>query len=161
MSKQSKSKSSSNQKTIALNRKVRHEYEIEKKLEAGIVLQGWEVKSIREGKVQIADSYVLLKKGEAWLLGSVIQPLISASTHVSPEAARTRKLLLNKKEINTLIGYIEKKGYAIVPTSMYWKKNRVKVEIAFCRGKKSHDKRAATRDRDWERQKQRILKRSR
>lgn len=160
MGKKSKTTQNKGQGTIALNRKVRYEYTIEERIEAGISLLGWEVKSIREGKVQIADSYVLLKKGEAWLLGAVIQPLATVSTHIVADASRTRKLLLNKRELKVLIGHVERKGYAIVPTSMYWKKNKVKLEIALCKGKKAHDKRASTRERDWNREKQRILKRS-
>lgn len=161
MGKKSKKKTSgSSSNTIALNRKVRHEYTIEQRFEAGIVLQGWEVKSLREGKVQIADSYVLLKNGEAWLLGSVIQPLLSTSTHVLAESDRTRKLLLHKKEIKLLIGHIERKGYTVVPTAMYWKKNKVKVEIALVKGKKEYDKRADKREQEWNREKQRLIKRS-
>lgn len=145
--------------TIALNRKARHEYIIEKTFEAGIALQGWEVKSIRQGKVQIAEAYILLKKGEAFIIGSVIQPLLSASTHVRTEPDRTRKLLLHKKEIDNLVGSVERKGYTVIPLKMYWKKNRVKLEIAVAKGKKSHDKRESDKKRDWEREKASILKR--
>lgn len=144
--------------TIALNRKARYDYAIEKTLEAGIALQGWEVKSLRAGKAQIADSYVLLKNGEAWLLGSVITPLISASTHKVADSSRTRKLLLHKKEIQYLIGYIERKGYTVIPLKMYWKRSVVKLEIAIAKGKKEYDKRATKRDQDWNKQKQRMLK---
>lgn len=151
-----KKKSSSN--TIALNRRARHEYFLEDKFEAGLELEGWEVKSIRQGKVNIADSYVLLKDGEAFLLGSRIQPLESASTHVVCDPDRTRRLLLKKRELNTLIGKVERDGYAIVATAMYWKKCWVKLEIHLAKGKKAHDKRDTIKDRDWARQKERMLK---
>lgn len=142
--------------TIALNRKARHEYTIEKKYETGMVLTGWEVKSLRAGKVQIADSYVIIKKGEAWLLGSIITPLNTASTHVIADPSRTRKLLLHQSELNTLIGLIERSGYTLIPTSMYWHKNRVKLEIGLAKGKKSYDKRNAEKERDWLREKARM-----
>jgi len=144
--------------TIALNKKARHEYFLEDKFEAGIELQGWEVKSIRSGKVNIADSYVILRDGEAYLLGSRIQPLNSASSHVVCDAERTRKLLLKKRELDTLIGKSEREGYAIVATAMYWKKCWVKLEIYLAKGKKDHDKRDTIKDRDWARQKERLLK---
>ena len=144
--------------TIILNKKARHDFFIEEKYEAGLALEGWEVKSLRAGKVQIRDSYILLKEGEAYLFGALITPLPTASTHISPEPQRTRKLLMHRREINKLIGLVERKGYAVVPTAMYWKKGRAKVEIALARGKQSHDKRQAEKDRDWHRQKQRLLK---
>lgn len=144
--------------TIAVNRKASHEYIFEEKFEAGLMLEGWEVKSLRAGKGQITDSYVLIRHGEAWLLGSHIHPLLEASTHVNPVADRTRKLLLNKKELDKLIGHTERKGYTIVALKMYWKKNRAKLEIALAKGKKTHDKRQTQKDRDWARQKQRLLK---
>ncbi|MCL5255713.1 MAG: SsrA-binding protein SmpB [Gammaproteobacteria bacterium] len=144
--------------TIALNKKARHEYFLEDKYEAGLELQGWEVKSIRAGKVNIADSYVILRDGEAYLLGSQIQPLNQASTHVVCDPDRTRKLLLKKRELNTLIGKVEREGYTIVATAMYWKKCWVKVEIHLAKGKKSHDKRDTIKDRDWARQKERLMK---
>ena len=144
--------------TIILNKKARHDFFIEEKFEAGLVLEGWEVKSLRAGKVQIRDSYILLKDGEAFLFGALITPLPTASTHIKPDPQRTRKLLLNRREINKLIGHVERKGYAVVPTAMYWKKGRAKIEIALARGKQSHDKRQAEKDRDWQRQKQRLLK---
>jgi len=146
--------------TIALNRKARYEYAIEQKYEAGIVLQGWEVKSVRAGKVQIADSYVVFRKGEAWLLGSLINPLLSASTHVKTDPTRTRKLLLKKREISTLLGLVERSGYAIIPLAMYWKGVKVKLEIGLAKGKKAYDKRSTEKDRDWQREKQRIFKKS-
>ncbi|WP_207801078.1 MULTISPECIES: SsrA-binding protein SmpB [Gammaproteobacteria] len=144
--------------TIALNKKARHEYFLEDKFEAGIELQGWEVKSIRAGKVNIADSYILLRNGEAFLIGSRIQPLNSASSHVVCDPERTRKLLMKKRELSTLIGKSEREGYSIVATAMYWKKCWVKLEIYLAKGKKSHDKRDTIKDRDWARQKERMLK---
>jgi SsrA-binding protein len=147
-------------KSIALNRKALHNYTLEERLEAGVALQGWEVKSLRAGKIQIAESYVLLKKGEAWLVGSHISPLLSASTHVHPDPTRSRKLLLHRKELDKLIGLIERKGYTVVPLSVYFSKGRVKLEIALVRGKKEHDKRDAEKDRDWQREKQRLFKKS-
>jgi len=145
-------------KSIAANRKAFHEYTIEQRYEAGVVLEGWEVKSLREGKVQIAESYVLLKKGESWLIGSHISPLLSASTHVKADPTRTRKLLLHRKELNTLIGLIERKGYTLIPLAMYWSRGKVKFEIGLAKGKKQHDKRATEKDRDWAREKQRLFK---
>jgi SsrA-binding protein len=144
--------------TIVLNKFARHEYHLEDRFEAGLALQGWEVKSLRAGRVQIRDSYVLLKDGEAWLLGALITPLPTASTHISPDPARTRKLLLQRPEIDKLTGAVERRGYTLVPTAMYWKRGRAKVEIALARGKKEHDKRAAEKDRDWQRDRQRVLR---
>lgn len=142
--------------TIALNRKARHNYNLEQRFEAGIVLQGWEVKSIRAGKAQISESHVIIRRGEAWLVNTVIHPLLSASTHVTTDDSRSRKLLLHAKEIGTLLGSIERKGYTVVPTAMYWKKNKVKIELALAKGKKDYDKRASEKDRDWERDKARL-----
>lgn len=156
----SKAKSPANSGTIALNKKARHEYFLEDKFEAGIALQGWEVKSIRAGKANIADTYVIVKDGEAYLLGAQIQPLLSASSHVVCDPERTRKLLLKKRELDKLIGASEREGYAIVATAMYWKRHLVKLEIYLAKGKKSHDKRDTIKERDWQRQKSRILKHS-
>lgn len=157
--KQTKDKKSTTEGgTIALNRKAKHNYSLEERFEAGIVLQGWEVKSIRAGKGQISESHVIIRRGEAWLVNSVIAPLLSASTHVKADDSRSRKLLLHKKELNTLLGCIERKGYTIVPTAMYWKKNNVKVELALAKGKKEYDKRADAKDRDWQRDKQRMMR---
>ena len=144
--------------TIAQNRKARHEYTIEKHFEAGIVLQGWEVKSLRLGKAQVADSYVVIKRGEAWLLGANITPLQTASTHIKPEPARTRKLLLHKKELKSLIGLVEQRGYTLVALSLYWKNNRVKLDVGLAKGKKKHDKRETIKQRDWAREKSRMIK---
>lgn len=145
--------------TIALNRQAKHDYFIEERYEAGLVLQGWEAKSLRAGRAQLKESYVVLKGGEAWLLGSHIAPLTTASTHVVPDPVRTRKLLLNRSELSKLIGHVERKGYTLVPLALYWKKGRAKLEIGLARGKKLHDKRATEKDRDWEREKQRVMKR--
>lgn len=145
--------------TIALNKKSRFDYFIEERLEAGIALQGWEVKSLRAGKVQISESYVLLKDGEAFLFGALITPLITASTHVETDARRTRKLLLHRQEIAKLIGAVERKGYTVVTTAMYWKHGHVKVEIGLAKGKKEHDKRDTEKARDWSRERNRMLKR--
>ncbi|HEB66559.1 MAG TPA: SsrA-binding protein SmpB [Gammaproteobacteria bacterium] len=147
--------------TIALNKKSRHDYLLGERFEAGLVLEGWEVKSLRAGRVQLRDAYVLLKDGEAWLLGAVITPLPTASTHIQPDPTRTRKLLLHREELNKLIGAVERKGYTLIPTAMYWKKGRAKLEIALAKGKQTHDKRATERERDWQRDKQRLLKGSR
>lgn len=144
--------------TIAVNRKARFEYSLEKTFEAGLVLMGWEVKSLRAGKADIAESHILVKNGEAWLLGSQFSPLLSASTHVKADPIRTRKLLLHKSELNVLIGAVERKGYTVIPTKLYWKHGRVKIEIAIGKGKKLHDKRQTIKDRDWQRNKHRELK---
>lgn len=144
--------------SIAINRKARHEYSIEECFEAGLVLQGWEVKSLRAGRVQLDQAYVIVKNNECWLLGSLITPLPTASTHVTADSTRTRKLLLKRKQINTLIGSVERKGYTLVPLNLYWVNNHVKLSIALAKGKKLHDKRATEKARDWLRQKQRIIK---
>ncbi len=146
--------------TIALNKKARHEFHLEKKFEAGVELQGWEVKSIREGKVNISDTYVHLKDGEVFLLNAQIQPLSQASSHVVCNPQRYRKLLLKKREINELVGAVERQGYTLVCTAMYWKKSWVKVEFHLAKGKHSQDKRADMKDRDWDRDKERIMKHS-
>jgi SsrA-binding protein len=144
--------------TIALNKKARFQYFIEESIEAGIALEGWEVKSLRAGKGQITETYVLLRDGEAWLLGAHITPLKTASTHISPEPARTRKLLLNRRELDRLTGLVERRGYALVALELYWKNGRVKVSIGLAKGKKQHDKRAVEKDRDWQRDKERLMK---
>ena len=143
---------------IALNKKARHDFHIEDRFEAGLVLQGWEVKSLRDGRAQLKESYVVLKEGEAWLIGCHVSPLPSASTHVKTDPVRSRKLLLNRSELNRLVGLVERKGYTLVPLAMYWKKSRAKLEIGLAKGKRQHDKRASDKDRDWQRQKERILK---
>ena len=156
--KKSKNNKTQQNATIAVNRQAKHEYFIEERFEAGLVLEGWEVKSLREGRVQLKESYVVIKRGEAWLSGAHISPLLSASTHIKPEAVRSKKLLLNRHELNKLIGSVERKGYTIIPLSMYWKNGRAKLEIGLANGKQLHDKRAASKDRDWQREKGRILK---
>jgi SsrA-binding protein len=151
-----KPKQSSN--TIAKNKRAYHDYHIEEKFEAGLVLTGWEVKSLREGKGQLTDSHVFLRDGEAWLLNAYITPLISASTHVVAEPTRQRKLLLNKKEIGKINSKMNQAGHTCVALSLYWKSNRVKCEIALVKGKKEYDKRATEKDRDWNRQKARVVR---
>ena len=151
-----KQKSTSN--TIVLNKKARHDFFIEEQFEAGISLEGWEVKSLRAGKVQIRDSYVLLKDAEAFLFGALITPLPTASTHIKPDPQRTRKLLLHRREINKLIGAVERKGYTVVPTAMYWKQGKAKIEIGMAKGKQAFDKRHTEKERDWQREQQRIMK---
>ena len=151
-------KQSSGGKTIVLNKKVRRDYFVDERFEAGISLQGWEVKSLRAGKVEIIDSYILLKDGEAYLFGALITPLSSSSTYIS-EKQRNRKLLLHRVELNKIIGAVERKGFALVPTALYWKNGHVKLEIGVARGKKMHDKRETEKKRDWERQKARLVRR--
>ncbi len=148
-------------RVIARNRRASHDYALEDRFEAGLVLEGWEVKSLRAGTAQILESYVLLKDGEAWLFGARIAPLASASSHVSPDPGRTRKLLLHGRELARIFTATQTRGYACIATALYWKNNRVKCEIALGKGKKRHDKRAALKDREWARQKERLLKGSR
>lgn len=152
------SKKSSGGGTIVLNKKAKHEFFIEDKFEAGMSLQGWEVKSLREGKVNLVDSYVLMKDGEAYLLGAHISPLPTVSTHFIPDPTRTRKLLLHKRELGRIFGAIAKEGLTCIPLALYWKNGNVKCEIALAKGKKLHDKRATEKDRDWDREKSRIMK---
>jgi len=144
--------------TIAQNRRARHDYILETEYEAGLVLEGWEVKSLRAGKAQLNESYVQLINGEAFLYGVVISPLLSASTHVHPDQQRSRKLLLHDYELARLIGAVERKGYTIVPLALYWKGSRVKCKIALAKGKHLHDKRATEKERDWNRDKARIAR---
>ena len=156
MSKQKKSPANSG--TIALNKKATHDYFIEQRFEAGIALTGWEVKSLREGKVQLVDSYILLKNNEAFLLGAHITPLKTASTHVIADPTRTRKLLLHARELDKLVNGVQAKGFACVPLALYWKGHLVKCEIALVRGKKDFDKRQTEKERDWDREKQRVVR---
>jgi SsrA-binding protein len=144
--------------TIALNKRARHEYHVDERFECGVVLEGWEVKSLREGRVQLTEAYAIVKNGEIFLFGAQITPLLTASTHIVPDTRRTRKLLLHRNEIDRLIGAVERKGYTLVPLALYWKKNRAKCEIGLARGKQEHDKRAVEKDRDWQRDKQRIMR---
>ncbi|GAB2886895.1 SsrA-binding protein SmpB [Microbulbifer echini] len=153
-----KKKKAQTSNTIALNKKARHDYFIEEKFEAGVEMQGWEVKSCREGKAQLTDSYVIFKNGEAWLLGSRIQPLASASTHYVTEPDRTRRLLLTKRELSKLIAAVEQKGHTVVATALYWKGHLVKCEVCLAKGKASHDKRETEKQRDWNREKQRLMR---
>lgn len=143
--------------TIALNKKAKFDYELHERFEAGLALLGWEVKSLRAGKVQLVDSYVIFMNGEAWLFGAHITPLASASTHFVTDPQRTRKLLLNRREITRLQEAVQQKGYTVVATALYWKSHMVKCEIAIAKGKQLHDKRDTEKERDWQREKQRLF----
>jgi SsrA-binding protein len=143
---------------IVDNRKARHDYFIEEQFEAGLVLEGWEVKAIRAGRIQIAESHIVIRNGELFVLNMHISPLDTASTHIKPDATRTRKLLMHKQEINKLIGRVEQRGFTLVPLNMYFKRGRIKMTIALAKGKKQHDKRATLKDRDWEREKARLMR---
>jgi SsrA-binding protein len=145
--------------TIALNKRARHEYSFEQKFEAGLSLQGWELKAIRAGRANIGDAYAVVLQGELFLIGAQITPLIQASTHVIANDRRTRKLLLHRHEIDMLMGRIQRDGFTMVPTALYWKGNKVKVELALAKGKQTHDKREASKERDWNREKQRVMRR--
>ncbi len=154
-----KPKKKTNDNTIARNRKARYDFSIESSFEAGLVLEGWEIKSLREGKVQIDDSYIFAKNGELEWIGGTITPLISTSSHIVANPTRARKLLMHRYEIDRLIGQIERKGYTLVPLALFWKKNgRVKLDVGLAKGKKEHDKRASIKERDWQREKARTLK---
>lgn len=153
-----KDKANTDDKTIALNKRARYEYHLVERFEAGLALQGWEVKAIRAGRANLTDGYAYVQDGELFLIGAQITPLIQASTHVVANDRRTRKLLLHRREIDKLIGRVERDGYTIVPTAMYWSKNKVKLEIALAKGKQSHDKRETERERDWQRDKQRVMR---
>ena len=143
---------------IAVNKKVRHDYFIAEQIEAGLVLEGWEVKSLRAKNIQLKQSYVLVKDMEAWLLGAHISPLATTSTHKIANPTRTRKLLLHKDELAKLVGSVERKGFTIVPLSLYWKNGVAKIEIGIAKGKQKQDKRSSIKERDWQRDKQRLLK---
>jgi SsrA-binding protein len=144
--------------SIVENRKAFHDYFVEERYEAGIALEGWEVKAIRAGRAQIKEAYVVLKDGEVFLVGAHVSPLATASTHVRPDPTRTRKLLLRAEEIRRLIGKVERAGYALVPLDLHYSKGRIKLEIGLARGKKQYDKRAAEREREWNRERQRLLR---
>ena len=145
--------------TIALNKRARHEYHIDQRFECGMALEGWELKSLRAGRINFGEGcYAIIQHGEVFLVGAQIPPLISASTHVIAEDRRTRKLLLHREEIDQLVGAVERKGYTLVPMAMYWKGNKVKVEVGVARGKQAHDKREAEKERDWQREKQRTMR---
>jgi SsrA-binding protein len=153
-----KKKSKTPDNTIVQNKRARFDYELLETFEAGVALAGWEVKALREGKAQLTDSYVLMKDGEAWLLGAQITPLSTVSTHVVADPTRTRKLLLHKKELAKILAATAAKGQTCVCTRLYWKKHLVKASIALAQGKQSHDKRQTTKDREWDRQKQRLMR---
>ena len=144
--------------SIVQNRKAFHDYFIEERHEAGLALEGWEVKSVRAGRVQINEAYVVLRNGELWLVGAHISPLLTASTHVLPDPTRSRKLLMHAEEIQRLVGKVEQRGYTLVPLDLHYRKGRIKLEFAVARGKLKHDKRASERDREWQREKQRLLR---
>lgn len=143
---------------IAVNRRARHDFFIEDTFEAGLALEGWEAKSLREGRAQLAEAYVNLRSGEAWLVGAHFSPLKTTASHVKAEPTRSRKLLLHRQELDRLTGAVERKGYTLVPLDLHWHKGRAKLNIGLAKGKKQHDKRASDKDRDWQRQKERILK---
>jgi SsrA-binding protein len=144
--------------SIVQNRKAFHDYHVEDRYEAGLALEGWEVKAIRAGRAQIGDAHVIVKGNALWLLGAHISPLPAASTHVAPDPSRTRKLLLHAEEIRRLVGKVEQRGYTLIPLDLHYRKGRIKAEIALARGKLKHDKRAAEREREWQREKQRVLR---
>ena len=143
---------------IAVNRRARHDYFIESNFEAGLALEGWEVKSLRAGNAQLTEAYVNVKQGEAWLVGAHFAPLKTTSTHITANPTRARKLLLHRYELDRLAGAVERKGYTLIPLELHWNKGRAKLDIGLGKGKKQHDKRADRKDRDWQRQKERILK---
>jgi SsrA-binding protein len=149
---------SAERRVIALNRRARHEYFIEETFEAGLVLAGWEVKSLRDGRAQVAEAYVIIRNREAFLVGAHFTPLKQASTHVNPEPTRTRKLLLHERQLSQLIGKVERAGYTIVPLDLHWTRGRAKLQIGLAKGKKQHDKRADTKEKDWQREKGRLMR---
>ena len=153
-----KPKSKSGTATIAANRKARHEYHIDDRFEAGLVLEGWEVKALREGRCNLSEAYIMLRGGEAFLFGCRIEPLNTASTHINPDPMRLRKLLLHQRELGRIFGGVQKDGFTCVPLSLYWSHGRAKLDIALAKGKQKFDKRATEKERDWNRQKQRIMR---
>ena len=144
--------------SIIENRKAFHDYFVEDRYEAGLVLEGWEVKAVRAGRAQISDAYVIVDEGALWLIGSHISPLLAASTHVKPDPTRTRKLLLRAEEIRRLIGKVEQRGYTLIPLDLHFAKGRIKLQIALAKGKLKHDKRASEREKEWQREKTRVLR---
>ena len=144
--------------SITVNKKIFHDYFVEEKHEAGLALEGWEVKAIRAARVQIKEAYVVIKNGEIWLIGMHITPLISASTHISPDPIRTRKLLLKRREIDKLVGLVERDGYALLPINLHYTKGRVKLEVGLAKGKKQYDKRDDAKEKDWKREQDRLMK---
>ena len=156
-----KEKESEAERLIAHNRRARHEYFLEETFEAGLVLQGWEVKSLRDGRAQINEGYVILKNNEAWLIGAHFTPLKTASTHIVPDQQRSRKLLLQRHQISKLIGKVERAGYTVIPLDLHWTRGRAKLSIALAKGKKDHDKRASIKDREWQREQGRAMRHER
>jgi SsrA-binding protein len=154
----SKTRAGNAQPLIADNRRARHDYFVEERYEAGLVLQGWEVKALRAGRAQIGEAYVYVRDGEAYLFGAHITPLNTASTHVIPDPVRTRKLLLNRSELDHLVGAVERDGYTLVPLDLHWVQGRAKLRIGLAKGKKQHDKRATEKDRDWQRDRARVMR---
>ena len=154
-------KSRKHANSIARNKKAWHDYFIEEEFEAGLILEGWEVKSLRAGAAQLKESYVIIRNGELFLFGAHFSPLRTASTHVHPDPVRSRKLLLHQTEIDKLTGAVERRGYTLVPLALYWKRSRAKLQIALAKGKKQHDKRASIRQREWDREQHRLLKMTR
>ena len=146
------------QGTIAQNKRARHDYSIEERFVAGIALQGWEVKALRAGRISLSESYAIVRQGEIFLFGAQITPLISASSHVVADDRRTRKLLLHRREIDRLVGKVERDGYTLIPLALYWKAGKVKLDLALAKGKQAHDKRQAAKERDWQREKQRVMR---
>lgn len=146
--------------SIASNKRAHFEYFVEEQFEAGLVLEGWEVKSLRAGKINLSDAHIIIKREEAFLVGAQIQPLPTASKHLYPDPTRSRKLLLNRKEISQLLGSVERQGYTLIPLSLYWHHNKVKLKLALAKGKKTYDKRESVKQRDWQRDRQRLLKKN-
>ena len=144
--------------SIVQNRKAFHEYFVEERFEAGLMLEGWEVKAIRAGRAQIAEAYVVIRQSALWLIGAHISALPTASTHINPDPTRTRKLLMHAEEIRKLIGKVEQRGYTLIPLDLHFKAGRIKLEIGLAKGKQKHDKRAVERDKQWQRDKQRLLR---
>lgn len=153
-----KEKDAAAERLIAANKRARFEYFIEDSYEAGLALQGWEVKSLREGRAQIAEAYVVLKNGEAWLIGAHFTPLKQTCTHVLADATRTRKLLMHRKQLSTLIGKVERAGYTLAPLDLHWTKGRAKLQVGLAKGKKDHDKRDTIKERDWQREQGRLMR---
>jgi len=144
--------------SIVDNKKAYHDYFIEEKFEAGVALLGWEVKAVRSGRAQIKEAYIIVKDGEIVLIGAHITPLVSTSTHVTPDVTRTRKLLLHRREINRLVGLVERAGYTLVPLNLHYAKGRIKLDLGLAKGKKQYDKRAAIKEREWNRERERLLR---
>lgn len=153
-----KQKQNAEDRLIAQNKRARYEYYIEDTYEAGVMLEGWEVKSLREGRAQITEAYVIVKKSEVWLIGAHFIPLKQTCTHVFADATRTRKLLMNRKEISTLIGKVDRAGYTIIPLDLHWTNGRAKLQVGLAKGKKTHDKRDTIRERDWQREQGRVMR---